>query len=322
MANWTDCFESWMHPSAHAHPDSPAGAGGPGSSRPAGPELYWDPAHGIAHPDSPVGRNVVVPQQIQPQTIVASAAATEKLRMAVERAIPKLPIQIQAKVRAMLTPEAIATLTAIAAVWAGSQWIGVGEVVDVVLLGWGLYALGSEGLTAAKDLYDFATIAYRATTDQDIDHAASALASAIAIIGVDGLAVILAHKVFKQIKRPAGAPPGEPPGAGGESASELDQARDIDSPPKREKTTAAQGKKWNFGTHKSPQKWVSQMAKRGWTPEQIDEALASGDRFPASNDVNPGNPATRYVNPSTGRSVVVDDSTGELLHVGGDGFRY
>jgi len=32
--------------------------------------------------------------------------------------------------------------------------------------------------------------------------------------------------------------------------------------------------------------------------------------------------ATRYVHPRIGRSVVVDDATGEVFHVGGDGFEY
>jgi hypothetical protein len=64
------------------------------------------------------------------------------------------------------------------------------------------------------------------------------------------------------------------------------------------------------------------MERRGWTPTQIDEALASGKQFSASNNVNPGNGATRYVHPQTGRSVVIDNKTREVIHVGGDGFKY
>ena len=79
---------------------------------------------------------------------------------------------------------------------------------------------------------------------------------------------------------------------------------------------------WKPGGHKSLQKFQSQMQKRGWTPKQIDEAMAGKQRLPATNKVNPGNTATRYVHPTTGRSVVVDDATGEVLHVGGDGFKY
>jgi len=81
-------------------------------------------------------------------------------------------------------------------------------------------------------------------------------------------------------------------------------------------------RKWSFGGHKSAQTWANQMAKRGWTPQQIDEAIEHGQQFAAPNNVNPANGATRYVNPTTGRSVVVDNVTGELLQVGGNGFRY
>lgn len=79
---------------------------------------------------------------------------------------------------------------------------------------------------------------------------------------------------------------------------------------------------WKFGTFKGAQRWASQMAKRGWTEKQITEAIESGQQFPAVNNVNPANTATRYVHPSTGRSVVVDDVTKEVLHIGGDGFKY
>jgi hypothetical protein len=64
------------------------------------------------------------------------------------------------------------------------------------------------------------------------------------------------------------------------------------------------------------------MSRRGWTPDQITEAIQQGQPFPAVNKVNPGNAAVRYVHPTTGRSVVVDTATGEVIHVGGDGFVY
>ena len=79
---------------------------------------------------------------------------------------------------------------------------------------------------------------------------------------------------------------------------------------------------WKFGAHKSTAKWQSQMLQRGWTSEGITEAMVKGTRVKADNFVHPGNPATRYIHPSTGKSVVVDDITGEVIHVGGQGFRY
>jgi hypothetical protein len=89
----------------------------------------------------------------------------------------------------------------------------------------------------------------------------------------------------------------------------------------QEKSTAAKPQ-WTLGSGKSAQKWQNQMQRRGWTPQQIDDAMANGQQFPAVNNLNPAHSATRYINPQTGRSVVVDDATHEVIHVGGDGFKY
>ena len=88
------------------------------------------------------------------------------------------------------------------------------------------------------------------------------------------------------------------------------------------KTARRNAMAWRLGNHKSTGKWEQQMIARGWTSAQINQAISGNIRYPANNDVNPGNPATRYVHPGTGRSVVVDDNTMEVLHVGGDGFEY
>lgn len=77
---------------------------------------------------------------------------------------------------------------------------------------------------------------------------------------------------------------------------------------------------WTFGAHKSATTWQNQMNNRGWTVDQINEAIEKGEQFSAPNDVNPGNAATRYVNPTTGRYVVMDNVTNEILQLGGDGF--
>ena len=55
------------------------------------------------------------------------------------------------------------------------------------------------------------------------------------------------------------------------------------------------GVAWTLGAHKSPTTWQNQMNSRGWTPDQITEAIEKGEQLPAPNEVNPGNTATRYV---------------------------
>jgi hypothetical protein len=82
------------------------------------------------------------------------------------------------------------------------------------------------------------------------------------------------------------------------------------------------GSSWVYGAFKSEAKWAGQLSKRGWTAEQITEAVTKGKSFDAVNMVNKANSATRYVHPTTGQSVVIDNVTKELLHVGGPGFKY
>ncbi|XNY04257.1 RHS repeat-associated core domain-containing protein (plasmid) [Sinorhizobium meliloti] len=72
---------------------------------------------------------------------------------------------------------------------------------------------------------------------------------------------------------------------------------------------------------KDAAKLERQMAQRGWTREQVEEAIARGRQFPETN-FQTGGPATRYVHPETGRSVIVDNVTKGIIHVGGNGFRY
>jgi len=68
-------------------------------------------------------------------------------------------------------------------------------------------------------------------------------------------------------------------------------------------------------------KIAKQMGPRGWTREGIEEAVTSGNQIKAINKAT-GNPATRFVHPKTRQSVVVDNVTGEVIHVGGPGFKY
>ncbi len=77
---------------------------------------------------------------------------------------------------------------------------------------------------------------------------------------------------------------------------------------------------WRLGANHSAEQWQNRMRHRGWTHEQIEEAIRSRQGFAVANHLNPANGATRSVHPTTGRSVVLDDTTGEVIPVGEDGF--
>lgn len=72
---------------------------------------------------------------------------------------------------------------------------------------------------------------------------------------------------------------------------------------------------------KSPDRLIRQMQARGWTKADIRTAREHGERRRAVNRET-GATATRYIHPETGRSVVIEDVSGDVIHVGGDGFLY
>jgi RHS repeat-associated protein len=81
---------------------------------------------------------------------------------------------------------------------------------------------------------------------------------------------------------------------------------------------------WKLGdsSSKTLARMTRQLQQRGWTGRQITQAVKSGQKFPATNNLNPANGATRYVHPTTGQSVVIDNSTRQVIHVGGPGYKY
>src|SRR3989442_434468 len=80
-----------------AHRDSPAGGAGTGASRSPGPRIdTWSPS-GAPYTDSPAGRHYHWRADVQQRQVFANGSDVEKLKRAVERALPKLPAQAREK---------------------------------------------------------------------------------------------------------------------------------------------------------------------------------------------------------------------------------
>jgi hypothetical protein len=73
---------------------------------------------------------------------IARMSPADRIAEAMRRALPLLPSDARSVVEAMLRPESIALITGTLVLWAGSHLFGVGEMVDVVLLGAGVLAFG------------------------------------------------------------------------------------------------------------------------------------------------------------------------------------
>jgi hypothetical protein len=149
---------------------------------------------------------------------VQTMSAQDKIGDAIRRSLPMLPGEAREQVLAMLSPESLAIVAGTLVVWAGSHFFGVGEIVDIILLVVGFATLGLSVFAGARELYDFATDAVNAQTDDDLDRAARHFASAVDILGISIVSAVLLRRSAKAVAargrpqiRPmpnVGAPPG------------------------------------------------------------------------------------------------------------------
>jgi hypothetical protein len=93
-------------------------------------------------------------------------------------------------VESMLEPKSLALIGGTLVIWVGSHAFGVGEVVDAILLGVGVIALGFSVFEGAKAFKDFAVGAVRARSEADLDEAGRQFARAVVILGIDAYGVI------------------------------------------------------------------------------------------------------------------------------------
>lgn len=118
----------------------------------------------------------------------------DKIAEAIRRSLPMLPSEARHQVEAMISPTSLAIIAGTLIVWAGSHFFGVGEIVDIILLVVGFFAVGLSVFSGAQELYRFATTAVNAQTDRDLDQAARHFAAAINILGIAVVSAVLLRR--------------------------------------------------------------------------------------------------------------------------------
>jgi hypothetical protein len=114
-----------------------------------------------------------------------------KIEEAIRRSLPHIPSNARAIVSSLLQPQTLAIVAGTLIVWAGSHAFGVGEIVDIVLLGIGVVALGFAVFEGAAELCDFTVGALSARSDADLEKAGRHFAHAVTLLGVSTLQAIL-----------------------------------------------------------------------------------------------------------------------------------
>src|ERR1700754_1902851 len=118
-------------------------------------------------------------------TTIDRMTPAEKLGAAIRQARKYLSPEIGDKLQVLVSPEALAIIAATATAWAAGHLFGVSEVVDASLIAVAAIALGSEAISATKDLASFVSIALDAKSASDLDQAGRHFARFVTTVGVD-----------------------------------------------------------------------------------------------------------------------------------------
>jgi hypothetical protein len=122
---------------------------------------------------------------------LATTSNDDRLSEAIRRSQPFLSSDAQAAVNSIRQPDTLGIVAGTLAIWAASHTFGVGEIVDVVLLGVGVVALGLSVFEGASELRDFATGALGARSDTDMESAGKHFAHAVTLLGISALQTVL-----------------------------------------------------------------------------------------------------------------------------------
>ncbi|GGD26631.1 hypothetical protein ACP26F_02750 [Franconibacter pulveris 1160] len=126
-----------------------------------------------------------------------------RLRVVLTKTAALLPADIGQQLLAIISPQSLAVMASVITIWAGAHFFGIGEIADLILLIVGWAATGGIALQAGQKLYSFAIKTNEAHTEAELDIAASELAEAITLIGVNTfLALLLKKKPNDTFKKP------------------------------------------------------------------------------------------------------------------------
>jgi hypothetical protein len=75
-------------------------------------------------------------------TQIERMSQSDRVAESMRRALPYMPAEMRNLFEGMLRPDSIAIVTGTLIAWAGSHLFGVGEIVDIILVGIGVVSLG------------------------------------------------------------------------------------------------------------------------------------------------------------------------------------
>jgi hypothetical protein len=139
---------------------------------------------------------------------VARMEQSEKMCRSFARALTELPAAMTQEARALLTPENLAAMGALTAAWLGTQGVPVvGQAVDAAILALGVTLLIGQTGELVDGLWRYVNLVTAARSMADLDEAATHLARALSMVGINIVAFILTKKAVTKAPRGPPSPP-------------------------------------------------------------------------------------------------------------------
>lgn len=132
-------------------------------------------------------------------TNVLAMSTEQKIGEAIKLSIPMLLPEARRQVEAMLTTTSVKIIAAGLAAWAVSHLFGVGEIMDVILLGFGAIAIGAGAGTGCSEMVEFVKTAMSARSEGDLKISAQHLARAIDILGITFVSFLFLRQSAKPV---------------------------------------------------------------------------------------------------------------------------
>src|SRR5260370_27960994 len=136
---------------------------------------------------------------------IATMSITDRRAEVLKRSKKNFGPDVGQMIDSLLSPTNLKILAGTLVLWAGSHFVGVGEIIDVLLLVVGSFAIGWSIKDVAKDLATFADLTMNASTENDLERAAQAFSHAIVLGGITVIMAVLLRRSVKQIQATRGA---------------------------------------------------------------------------------------------------------------------
>lgn len=133
---------------------------------------------------------------------IAELDFADKLGEVIKRTIPKVGPDVGEQLRQMTSKTSLAVMAGVVVAWVASHGIGIGEAIDVIIGVLGALAIGLAVFSGLDELYEFAVGTYRASSERDLEGAATHFAKAISILGVTAVLAVLFRGRPRTSRRP------------------------------------------------------------------------------------------------------------------------